>query len=91
MLTLVQLQQRMLQLQALCTLASVMHLWYVNRPDLCTLACVKDELPMCRYKVEYYMDSWMGYIADRNRFLAAVANATNPVVYGGDTHNYWGG
>ncbi|KAL3138687.1 hypothetical protein ABBQ32_006442 [Trebouxia sp. C0010 RCD-2024] len=44
-----------------------------------------------RYKLQYYMDSWMGYIADRNRFLAAIANATNPVVYGGDTHNYWGG
>ena len=47
--------------------------------------------PKCRYKVQYYVDSWMGYIADRNRFLAAIANATNPVVYGGDTHNYWGG
>ena len=46
---------------------------------------------MCRYKVQSYVDSWMGYIADRNRFLAAIANATNPVVYGGDTHNYWGG
>ena len=48
--------------------------------------------PLCfRYKVESYMDSWMGYIADRNRFLASIVNATNPVVYGGDTHNFWGG
>ncbi|KAL3138688.1 hypothetical protein ABBQ32_006443 [Trebouxia sp. C0010 RCD-2024] len=49
------------------------------------------DLALGRYKVQYYVDSWMGYIADRNRFLAAIANATNPVVYGGDSHNYWGG
>jgi phosphodiesterase/alkaline phosphatase D-like protein len=44
-----------------------------------------------RYKVVNNLDQWTGYIADRNRFLNAIANATNPVVYGGDTHNFWGG
>ena len=65
-------------------------------PACCKLTCVHvvttaKVMAECRYKLQYYMDSWMGYIADRNRFLAAIANATNPVVYGGDTHNYWGG
>lgn len=56
-----------------------------------TLRTGRANLALGRYKVESYMDSWMGYIADRNRFLASIVNATNPVVYGGDTHNFWGG
>lgn len=54
-------------------------------------AAARATVALGRYKVQDNMDSWTGYIADRNRFLKAIDSATNPVVYGGDSHNFWGG
>jgi phosphodiesterase/alkaline phosphatase D-like protein len=55
------------------------------------LTAYRTNVALGRYKIATSLDSWVGYIADRNRFLTAIENATNPVVYGGDSHNFWGG
>jgi alkaline phosphatase D len=46
-----------------------------------------------RYKINLSFDDWMGYAADRERLLAALATdkPTATLVYGGDTHNGWAG
>lgn len=43
-----------------------------------------------RMHMPWNLDSWDGYPAARERFLqACVANASNAVVLGGDSHNTW--
>jgi len=46
-----------------------------------------------RYKINLSFDDWMGYYADRSRFMAALGTAepSATLVYGGDSHNGWAG
>jgi alkaline phosphatase D len=37
----------------------------------------------------YWTDGWDGYPAARDRLLARLARAPNPVVLGGDIHSFW--
>jgi phosphodiesterase/alkaline phosphatase D-like protein len=55
------------------------------------LSAYRARLAIGRYKIQAWLDAWPGYIVDRNNFLTAIENATNPVYYAGDTHNFWGG
>jgi phosphodiesterase/alkaline phosphatase D-like protein len=55
------------------------------------LANYRTRLAIGRYKIQAWLDAWPGYIVERNAFLTAIENATNPVYYAGDTHNFWGG
>lgn len=43
-----------------------------------------------RLRMPWNLDAWDGYPAARSRFLqACVANASNAVILGGDSHNTW--
>mmetsp|Transcript_114969 Transcript_114969/g.209168 ORF Transcript_114969/g.209168 Transcript_114969/m.209168 type:complete len:653 (+) Transcript_114969:112-2070(+) len=46
-----------------------------------------------RYGINLNFDSWMGYVAERQRLLEAlhVEAPTSAIVYGGDSHNAWAG
>jgi len=55
------------------------------------LAQSRAALAFGRYGITIDYDSWQGYAADRERFLCAVENATNVVVYSGDYHSSFAG
>ncbi|KAL4437159.1 hypothetical protein ABPG75_004298 [Micractinium tetrahymenae] len=57
-------------------------------------------LALARYLVNYNFDCWMGYQAEKARFLQAITGGAadaqssdelNAVIYGGDSHNVWAG
>lgn len=61
---------------------------------------IRTIVALARFKVNFSYDSWMGYTAERSRFLEAVSGGAedagktsklNAVVYGGDSHNAWAG
>ncbi|MEU3650496.1 alkaline phosphatase D family protein [Lentzea sp. NPDC034063] len=39
---------------------------------------------------KFLLDAWDGYVADRDRVVAALADVRNPVVLTGDVHAAWG-
>jgi len=57
-----------------------------------TVEEARTTLALSRFQVPDYFDAWEGYVAERTRFLSALAEAEGSVVvYGGDSHNAWAG
>lgn len=50
-----------------------------------------DGSPRARRRSTSQYDAWPGYLAERQRFYDAIASASNPIIYSGDSHNAWAG
>lgn len=44
-----------------------------------------------QYRINYDFDSWAGYQYNKRQILQAMASSRNAIIYGGDSHNAWGG
>mmetsp|Transcript_12947 Transcript_12947/g.42693 ORF Transcript_12947/g.42693 Transcript_12947/m.42693 type:complete len:743 (-) Transcript_12947:123-2351(-) len=60
--------------------------------DAAVRAKARAILAVGRYRVNSNFDSWTGYLHEREKFKSEVlAEAANPVVYAGDSHQAWAG
>lgn len=63
--------------------------WNIIAQDL--LVAPLNQRDLTQHKVGRWTDGWDGYMANRNRMLASIANRKphNPVFWGGDIHSFW--